>query len=82
MPAPKLDMTVSLGHILTFVSLAGSVSLGWMSMNGRVATLEASVSAMERNGADSRAMIVEIDRKITSLLVQGYHPVTVTSGVR
>ena len=40
MPSPKLDLTINLGHVITFGGLLVTMAIGWATFDGRLVEVE------------------------------------------
>lgn len=53
------DPTINAGHILTFVSLAGALALGWNTMDKRVVILEEAKRYQEQRDDNQDRLLAE-----------------------
>lgn len=69
MPSPKLDLTINLGHLITFGGLLITMALGWATFDGRLRAVEktletatATLVEQVRQGAELSAVSARVDR--------------------
>ncbi|HEV2514159.1 MAG TPA: hypothetical protein VGV07_02825 [Devosia sp.] len=69
MPSPKLDLTINLGHVITFGGLLVTMAIGWATFDGRLRAVErtletatATLVEQVRQGAELSAVSERVDR--------------------
>lgn len=69
MPAPRLDLTINLGHIITFGGLLVTMAIGWATFDGRLRAVErtletatATLVEQVRQGAQLAAVSDRVTR--------------------
>jgi hypothetical protein len=69
MPSPKLDLTINLGHVITFGGLLVTMAIGWASFDGRLRAVErtletatATLVEQVRQGAQLAAVTDRVTR--------------------
>jgi len=69
MPSPKLDLTINLGHVITFGGLLITMAIGWATFDGRLRAVErtletatATLVEQVRQGAELSAVSERVDR--------------------
>jgi len=69
MPSPKLDLTINLGHVITFGGLLITMAVGWASFDGRLRAVErtletatATLVEQVRQGAQLAAVTDRVTR--------------------
>jgi len=69
MPAPKFDLTINLGHVITFGGLMVTMAIGWATFDGRLRAVErtletatATLVEQVRQGAELSAVSERVDR--------------------
>ena len=69
MPTPKLDLTINLGHVITFGGLLITMAIGWATFDGRLRAVErtletatATLVEQVRQGAELCAVSERVDR--------------------
>ncbi|MBL8593619.1 MAG: hypothetical protein JNK01_13115 [Devosia sp.] len=69
MPTPRLDLTINLGHVITFGGLLVTMAIGWASFDGRLRAVErtletatATLVEQVRQGAQLAAVTDRVTR--------------------
>ena len=69
MPSPKLDLTINLGHVITFGGLLITMAIGWATFDGRLRAVErtletatATLVEQVRQGAQLAAVTDRVTR--------------------
>lgn len=69
MPAPRLDLTINLGHVITFGGLLVTMAVGWATFDGRLRAVErtletatATLVEQVRQGAQLAAVSDRVTR--------------------
>lgn len=69
MPAPRLDLTINLGHVITFGGLLVTMAIGWATFDGRLRAVErtletatATLVEQVRQGAQLAAVSDRVTR--------------------
>ncbi|WIY54171.1 hypothetical protein O9Z70_06520 [Devosia sp. YIM 151766] len=69
MTAPKFDLTINLGHVLTFGGLIVTMTIGWATFDGRLRAVEKTLETATntlieqvRQGGELRALTQRLDR--------------------
>lgn len=69
MPTPRFDLTINLGHVLTFGGLLVTMAVGWATFDGRLRAVErtletatATLVEQVRQGAQLAAVSDRVTR--------------------
>jgi hypothetical protein len=69
MPTPRFDLTINLGHVITFGGLLVTMAVGWASFDGRLRAVErtleratATLVEQVRQGAQLAAVSDRVTR--------------------
>lgn len=69
MPTPRFDLTINLGHVITFGGLLVTMAIGWATFDGRLRAVEktletatATLVEQVRQGAELSAVSARVDR--------------------
>lgn len=69
MPTPRFDLTINLGHVITFGGLLVTMAVGWASFDGRLRAVErtletatATLVEQVRQGAQLAAVTDRVTR--------------------
>lgn len=69
MSGPKFDLTINLGHVITFGGLIVTMTVGWATFDGRLRavekTLETATSTLieqVKQGGELRALTQRVER--------------------
>lgn len=69
MSGPKFDLTINLGHVITFGGLIITMTIGWATFDGRLRavekTLETATSTLieqVKQGGELRALTQRVER--------------------
>lgn len=69
MSGPKFDLTINLGHVITFGGLIVTMTIGWATFDGRLRavekTLETATSTLieqVKQGGELRALTQRVER--------------------
>lgn len=74
MNSPRFDLTINLGHVLTFGGLLVTMAIGWGAFDGRLTRVEeilrtatATLVEQVRQGTELRALSERVSRNERSI---------------